>query len=278
MHCVIDFDQAVYACGFASDGEPRSHTYRLLDNKLNQIIQDTKCTSHQIYIGGENNFRDDLDFSYKANRTAPRPESYEDARWWLTNHRDAMLVDGMETDDMVSICLFQDYVNSGGVKKYSKVILSSPDKDLKNTPGWHYNPQKRTTQWITMSQANRHFWWQMLWGDPTDNIKGLTYATENMRTLYGLRRNKGFGERSATTIMRQSSDAEETVHLCYADWGLDQGMSQHETLEYMGLQGQLLWMVRELDNYGNPVIWEPDINLFDDCWKALVETAYREED
>ena len=262
MHVVIDADQLIYAAGFASEGEPRSHTYKLLNNKLDYILKNTKADTHTVYLGGVGNFRESVAITqgYKANRVAPKPESYDDARQFLVRNRGAILVDGMEVDDQVSIDLYADYLLANGDPDECQVILSSPDKDLNNTPGWHYNPMKDTMRFINEIQATRHFWYQMLTGDTTDNIKGLPYCAEATRELHSLSKAsaKGCGKVSAQKIMSGSSDiagAISSVAESYLAWGVENGIDQEAVFEYMEEQGQLLWMVRQVDDFGSPIMF-----------------------
>lgn len=267
MKLVIDADQMIYACGFASEGEPRSHTYKLLNNAVEQIMSDCKTTDIEMYLGGEGNFREEIAVSqgYKANRTAPKPESYDDARQFLVDRWSASMVDGMETDDKVSILLYKDFIENDGDPDECKVILSSPDKDLKNTPGWHYNPQKRTLQFYTEQQSMRHFYWQVLAGDNTDNIKGLPYCPASTREALELTKaaGKGCGPGSATKIMSATQtieEAESIVKRCYAEWGEAQELSPLQIYNYWLEQCQLLWMVRELDEFDDPIIFSHPYN------------------
>jgi 5'-3' exonuclease len=269
MKVVIDADQLIYAAGFASQGEPRSHTYRLLNNGIEAILEDTEVDEYEVYIGGKDNFREDVAVTqgYKANRVAPKPESYDDARQFLVDRWSASIVNGMETDDKVSILLWQDYKEHGGDPDKCQVILSSPDKDLKNTPGWHYNPQKKTLQFYTDEQSMRHFWWQVLCGDNTDNIKGLPYCAKTTREQYGLTKAaaKGCGAGSATKIMSQTSDineAERAVVGAYIQWGLEQKLEPLDIYTYFLEQCRLLWMVRELDDFDSPLMFDYDMDLF----------------
>ena len=263
MHLVIDADQLCYAAGFATEGEPLSHTLHTVNQMLEKQLRETNCETHQCYIGGVENFRHDIAMDYKATRTARKPSSYENIREHLIHHWNAIVVDGMEVDDMVSLLLWGDYVTAGGDREVTTLILSSPDKDLKNTPGWHYAPRTGDVYWIGEVQAYRHFLFQMLTGDRTDNIRGLPDMTPGFAFRMGLgtKKVKGCGEVWAKKLMALSTDIEEAeinVYRAYLAWGEESGMSEDETYEYMRDQGQLLWMVRELDLFDKPIMWLPN--------------------
>ena len=260
---IIDGDQMIYACGFASDGEPVSHSCRLLKNKIEQILTDTKCDNYHLVIEGKGNFREEIDFDYKANRTSRKPENFDAMKEYLQGVWNADLAEGMETDDVVSMELWKDFVANGGDKDKCSYVLSSPDKDLNNTPGWHYNPRTRETYWINELQAERHLWYQMLCGDSTDNIKGLPYCALSTRDKWGLSRQsaKGCGAGSAKKIMA-AEDHKKAVTEAYIHYGLEGAVVEPDELYcYMFDQYRLLSMVKEVDEFDYPLY---DFMSYDD--------------
>ena len=279
MKIVIDGDQMLYAAGFASEGEPRSHTYHLLKKAMEDIFRGCRTEQYELYLSGEGNFREDLAVTqgYKANRTDRKPESYDDAKSYLIGSWGAQTVDGMETDDKVSIELWKDYCKHGGDKSQTTIILSSPDKDLNNTPGWHYNPRTKKLSWIGETQAYRHFLYQLLMGDRVDNIRGLPRIPEDALHHWNLKgtAKKGVGAGTAKQIMScsQTCNAGELdVYRAYCAWGKNANLESEEVLEYLEEQGQLLWMVRELHN-NKPVMWSPDNDLFELASKEMYGEA-----
>lgn len=263
MKVVIDGDQMVYAAGFACKDEPISHACQMVKKQIQKILSDVGTDDYELYIGGKGNFREDVAVTqgYKANRTAAKPEHYEGIRDYMKGVWGAIAVDGMEVDDKVSILLYEDYMLAQG-KDGANVILSSPDKDLNNTMGWHYNPRTRSKYWVTEEQADRHFHFQLLTGDTVDNIRGLPYGTEDFITDYSCPRAclKGIGKASAKAIMTHP-DWKLEVYRCYRRWGNVALVDDDEVLDYMTEQGQLLWMVREVNEFG-PVMWGPNEELF----------------
>lgn len=270
MKLSIDADQMLYSCGFAAEGEPIPHALKLLKNKIEQIFKDCGTEDYVMYVAGEGNFRDDLTFDYKANRTSRKPDNYAECKEYLINVWGAIRCDGLEADDMVSMDTWNDWKANGADKDKCQVICCSPDKDLKNTPGWHYNPRTRDLYWITEQQADRHFYFQLLRGDNVDNIKGLPYCAPETIEKYGLRAGsakRGCGEASAKLIMKGMSDYSD-IYACYAEWGKLEGMSRDDTFDYMELQGRLLYMARELDAFDAPELWQANGQLFDDIWEG----------
>lgn len=273
---VIDADQMVYSCGFATEGEPISHTFHTVNHAIQKVMAGTKADEYQVYIGGEGNFREDIatTLGYKAHRTARKPAAFNEIRQYLLDNHKAIVVNGMEVDDMVSLLLYQDYLETEGDPTRAQVILSSPDKDLKNTPGWHFNPMRGSLSWINETQAMRHFLFQMLTGDSTDNIKGLPNLPSSYIFSHKLspQAKKGVGKGTAKKLLESTITIEEALDVvldAYMAWGVDRGMSYERIMEYILEQGILLWMVREVDENLNPKIFE-----FTEEWHERAKRAY----
>ena len=269
MKVVIDADQMIYSCGFAAEGEPLSHSLKLVKNKIEEILSVTGADEYEIYLEGKGNWREDMAWDYKANRTSRKPTHFADIRTYLMENWDAKEVFNMETDDMVSMKLWEDFRDNEG----KGVILSSVDKDLKNTPGWHYNPMKQEKFWVNEDQARRHYWWQVLAGDRTDNIPGLPFCGKATRDKFGLTRAaaKGCGAASAKAILSQSEKHEEepNVYEAYVHWAIEADVDRDRCFDYLCEQMALLWMVRELDEYGDPVLPQANGAMFDDIWETV---------
>jgi 5'-3' exonuclease len=109
--------------------------------------------------------------TYKANR--------QKAPDWYTN-RKPIIVDYLfkkwnfvytqksyETDD---VCTSVAYSLT---KEGYTPIISSVDKDLRQSSGWNYNPKSGELVLISPEEAERNMLTQLLTGDSTDNIKGV---------------------------------------------------------------------------------------------------------
>src|SRR5699024_3478519 len=118
-----------------------------------------------IVIGGDGNFRKEINPNYKGNRNPEdRPLMYDDCRSWLVDSHDAISVDGVETDDVLGMlqCMTKD-----------TTCIASIDKDLLTIPGEHYCIDKDFHLYVSEEEALYNYCYQMLTGDPTDNITGL---------------------------------------------------------------------------------------------------------
>lgn len=172
---LIDADGLVYRVGFASDsnndkqGEELSHCLHGLKETLSHIygLFDGPRPA-RVFLQGPGNYRERVATlqPYKGNRDpSAKPRWYEEIRHYLVEYHGAELISGMEVDDMCSIIQWEH-------KDRSTCIVSS-DKDLRNTPGYHYNWVKKELDYVPLAQANYNFWKQVLTGDSVDNIRGL---------------------------------------------------------------------------------------------------------
>lgn len=200
MISLIDGDLIAYRC--AASCEKQGVVTENLDvalhratELLSRIITTTSAQyDHEIYLSGSSNFRKQINPAYKANRTdQKRPEYLEPLRAWLVESWGAKLADNCEADDMLGIDL----------TKYGEdAILCTLDKDLRQVPGNHYSweisgtsslgkvwvrPEERL--YISPREGLLNFYWQMVMGDPSDNVFGFDGKARGVmpKKLEGLR-------------------------------------------------------------------------------------------
>lgn len=165
-----DADYLIYRVGFAvNDTEPLEYALATVKASINGVLDKTQPSGYRLFLSGKDNFRDKIAVTqiYKGNRDpADRPYYYQEIKDYLVQYQGAELVDGQEADD---ICGIEQWK----AKDRSTMIVGQ-DKDLRMIPGWHYNPVKDETKYINLAEANEWFFIQMLWGDRTDNIPGIT--------------------------------------------------------------------------------------------------------
>lgn len=275
---ILDADSLVYRVGFAAEADPVSHACQSLKSQIKSIKQACECENMEVFISGTGNFREDVSTSvvYKGNRPQKKPKHYDDLRDYLLGVHSATIVDGMETDDMCSYLLYQAWKKGG--EERSGTVLASMDKDLWNTPGWHFNydPRKWHHDYVAMHEANINFLRQMLSGDRVDNIPGLPYCTEEIIEHYSLSSAaaKGCGIATAKKIIPMHAKVEDAmadIIRCYVSYGLINGWGITEVMDYIREQGRLLWMTREMEN-GKPVQW--DIPKWASFEQAMKEEAF----
>lgn len=266
MKALIDFDVLTYEVGFGVmtgwEGEgppPFDRAAELLDNKINNILAIVGATSYQGYLTGKNNFREKIAVSrpYKGNRLQEKPFHYKNLRAYMVGKWNAIIVNGMEADDAMAIEQYGDYVSSykvaNGLLFEDKdaltlsTIICTRDKDLRQVPGWHYgwelgNQPSFGPKYISEEEGMRFFYKQCLMGDRVDNIEGLPKCGP-------VKAEKILGDTQVSTEMFQR------VREAYRGFYGDTTLADENLLE----NARLLWMVRELDEEGKPIMWEmPD--------------------
>lgn len=252
---IVDGDSLIYRCGFAAQGEDDSHACYNMKKQLADLKRILGTENMDIYIKGKGNFRDEVAVTrtYKGTRSKMVPTAYHALREYVKNVHGAKEVDGMEADDVCSIDLYRSRNIESGV------ILAAMDKDLWNTPGWHFNyhPDKRYVEYITPEKANRNFLIQLLEGDRSDNVPGLPTITTPIAAKYGVRQGR-CGKMTAKRLANYCEDNSSLLRLvveCYDEYAKALEWSKEEGREYLLEQGQLLWMTRELNPDGSPVLW-----------------------
>lgn len=220
------------------------------------------CDKPRLFLTGKGNFRLDIAKKkpYKGTRVLPKPFHYSNIKAYLQMQYEAEIVEGMEADDMICIvqteastvndgCAFNDYL-------ITPTIICTRDKDLRQCPGWHFGWELgKQAQYgpvlieepgsLSLSAdkkklvgtGSKFFFAQCLMGDNVDNIPGL--PQNGPVSVYNrLNDLQGYGD-----MERAVSEAYRAF---YGDtW-------KEELLE----QARLVWMVRQLDEEGRPVMWD----------------------
>lgn len=191
---LIDADSIVWVTAYHNrDNENSDLVVTAIDIFLSSVFIATQATHYVGLLGGKGNFRKALFSSYKANRKDPPP--------WLTKWKtfitqylitvyNFQVVDNIEADDAIASAA--EILETKGID----FVICSPDKDLSQVPGQHYNPKDSILYPVTTGQALRAISMQLLTGDSTDNVKGIP----------------GVGPVKAEKILRESKKGEfETV-------------------------------------------------------------------
>lgn len=289
MKPLIDGDVLLYEIGFSSektelqDGEkvviPSSWEFcqNLFDKKIELICDEAKATSPPtIFFTNtrkinrelnkkrkwqdlpEKTFVDNFRFEvakekeYKAGRSSVKPFHFNNIlQYTLSNYDFHINEDGLEADDAMCIEQYKEVKEN----RFSTIICSR-DKDVRQCPGWHYS-------WECGKQAavgpilvdelgfleqkdkdkiwgvgNKFFYYQLLVGDSVDNVGGL--YNKGPKFAYNLLKD--------TTTTRQTYEFVAEVYVkAHGD----------KWKEKFREQANLLWMVRELDEKGEKVLWKP---------------------
>lgn len=233
MHALIDGDIFLYEFGSAKqeNGTPLQWPFVVnrLESRISRILEAVGAETYQIYLTGKGNFRIDVAtiLPYKGHRPKDKPYWHKKLTEYLLNHRDAIMVEGMEADDAVSIAQWKDFWACG-----EGTVICSRDKDLHMVPGYHYT-------WPAGKQKEQPLWWQdeldglrcfykqLLTGDSTDNILGL----------YGVGKSSSHVHRidKCTTELDMYVTVEEQYEKRFGIYGSN----------FLYENAALLWMLRE---------------------------------
>lgn len=194
---------------------------------LETMLEATKATEFELWLTGKNNFRYKYYPEYKANRIGvKRPKWEQDVKKFLVEKWNAKYTEGCEADDMVGALQTED------------TMIAHIDKDINMIPGRHFhwglNRKGKVLvepheYHISPFQADYNFYYQMVVGDTTDNVKGIV----------------GAGPKAAKKILQSCDSTEEMFEAVREAYNND--------LE-MEMNGKCLWVWRKLND-----IWEfPD--------------------
>jgi len=185
IRALIDADNLIYhaSWGLTSPVVDLPLAINKFDSLLGDILGEMFCDEYTLYIKAPNkklNYRFEVCSEYKAKRSPPPPV--------LNNLSSAIL----ERDNTVP-CILQEADDAISIQAWKmkkeghNYIVVSPDKDLNQIPGQHFDNYwtRRRHYTVTEKEADRLIYQQMLSGDPTDNIEGI----------------KGIGEKTAKKLL-----------------------------------------------------------------------------
>lgn len=278
MKCLIDADVLTYEIAFCAqffdedDGElvvlDFDHAAELLDQRIYEIEQEcwaekpstlyltndpTLNRIHNRYLKTigkkpveyKPNFREQVSVSkeYKGTRKAEKPFHRDNLRAYMLANYDTKVANGMEADDLICIDAFGK----------SDVTICTRDKDLRMVSGRHFGwPCGKQPQFGPLDvdgigtievvkngikgYGTKFFWSQMITGDTVDNIPGLPRGGPAMayKLLADLDSEEAMLEAVVTKYKEKLGD----------DWKA-----------YFEEQADLLYMVQQLDDEGEPLTW-----------------------
>lgn len=154
------------------DRQYLEQSWERLKKDLQELLDTVFCTEYLMAVKGPGNYRNLMYPEYKLNRHADptKQNEFVPILRKLAVHEDlAIESDGREADDLMRIWAEQ------AIAAGDDYIICSIDKDLKCIPGKHYlmHKDKKHTIVVSPEEAMRHYYEQLLKGDPTDNIPGV---------------------------------------------------------------------------------------------------------
>jgi len=157
------------------DQEYLQESWENFKKDLALLLDTVYCEEYLMAVKGPNNFRHVMYPEYKLNRHADPTKQNEFVpvlRKLAVHEGLAIESEGREADDFMRI--WAEQARSVG----QEYIICSVDKDLKCIPGKHWLMHKKVILEISEAEAMRHYYEQILKGDPTDNIPGVPRVGE----------------------------------------------------------------------------------------------------
>lgn len=212
-----------------------SHSHAIIETTLKPVF----------FFTGSTNFRNEISTTGYKLRAGRKPFHYWNIRAYLHGKYECYTHEGLEADDLLAIEL---------TKNPDNAIIISIDKDLLQVPGHHYmfeygnvasfGPHKVEGYgklWLDGTKlrgyGDKFFFAQCIMGDPVDSIIGIPKK----------------GPAAAYKLLIDTKTYEEgfeAVREAYKAFYGDEGDAKFKE------NAQLLWMVRELNEDGSPVLWE----------------------
>lgn len=150
---------------FAQEDE----VFSAIDERIQYIKEQTSAKKIVMTLSSSGNWRLDYMASYKNNRDPfTRPVALKAARQYIARNYTTLTEPCLEADDVMGIYA----TDPEWMPQYRKIIVTI-DKDLKQIPAWHYNPEADFEPWEqNLSDADDLFFIQALAGDMTDGYSG----------------------------------------------------------------------------------------------------------
>ena len=240
MKVLLDADTVAFTAAIVNEENPVEAAIEKADASINYLLADLEASSHELFLTGKTNFRYDIYPEYKATRKgSTRPKWEEAVKQFFIEEWGAVREEGCEADDLVSIRRHE-------LPKDSNTIVAHIDKDLDMIPGWHYNwelqrlgvvirPAKK--YFVSDYDAMYNFYYQLLIGDRTDNVRGAI----------------GVGPVNAAKILEGRS-VDQMLEACREAYNSD---------EELVMNAQVLWLWRTRGDIWNglPLEGNPSLSL-----------------
>lgn len=181
---VLDVDIACYQVAISCKNETEEDVVKqTMDLYMLNWLEQVGTTQYVGYITeSSKNFRLQVatTWPYKGQRKKDKPIWHKFLRQYVQDVWKCQNVIGIEADDALVIA-------SKKLKELGyEPVIATEDKDLLQYPCLHYNPNRSKRVFrVSKEQGNYNLWHQVITGDRTDNIPGVSHAiTESMTGRY----------------------------------------------------------------------------------------------
>lgn len=123
------------------------------------------------------------------------------------------IIDHLEADDMI------------GLAQDNDSCIVTIDKDLDCITGWHYNFVKEMLYYVGAHDAKYNFYFQLLCGDPADNVKGAA----------------GIGKAKATRILDGCETDEEFLEAVTPYFSCFEELDMNASCLWIQQKGKEVW-------------------------------------
>lgn len=223
------------------DREYLEQSWDWLQKDLRTLVDKVYCQDYLMAVKGDKNFRNNLYPEYKLNRHAdPNKQNHfvPVLRQLAVAEDLAVAAHGMEADDLMRIWAEEAKANG------DDFIICSIDKDLKCIPGKHYLMHKQELIEVSEEDAIRHYYEQLLKGDPTDNIPGVPRV----------------GEVKARKILENLSTEAEFQERVVEQYLIAYGEAYWK--DYLLSNGKMIYLKKHKDDYFDLSSWPIIQELF----------------
>lgn len=156
------------------DGDVQQYAYdpRIvednIDHSIGSLIEKLKLDDVVVCLTDATNFRKTVLPSYKMNRAGSlKPLHLTYAKEYMEKNYPTYKKPHLEADDVMGILSTHPKIIKG------KKVIVSIDKDMKQIPGWLYNPDKdKKPRLVTAHEGQIFHAYQTLRGDPVDGYSG----------------------------------------------------------------------------------------------------------
>lgn len=232
MRALIDADNLAFACAASAEEEDVEVACTRADSFIENILAETGATEYELWFSGDNNFRYNVYPEYKGNRKASyRPLWEKEVKQYITEKWEANWTDDIEADDMLGIRQLE----------CTDTILAHLDKDLNQIKGLHYNwelrrlgevVREKRIYTVSNEEADYWFFYQLLVGDTTDNIKGV----------------RGIGPKKAAGILHGCESNRERYEAV---------LGRYSSEEELDLNAQCVYIHRKHNDHWRNIIGDP---------------------
>ncbi len=230
MIALIDGDIVAYRCaascdvregGVIIDSSDEEIALLRVEQLMQQIIHSVEANKYRCFLSPSKNFRYDVYPEYKANRRETVDPTHRKAcKQYLFDQWNGEDFYGYEADDALAWTQSQLQYDGTGFNQIEDSIICSIDKDLKQVPGRHYNFVKQEFDTVSGVQGDYTFYQQVLIGDKTDNLIGLT----------------GIGPKKAAKYLEGCYEEQEMFNIVY---------DMYEDKHQLAINLMCMWLCRE---------------------------------